>query len=552
MNNYFSFFACILFSLVANSQTVGLIKHESESLDDGYVLFAPIGSTTTYLIDKCGKQVKTWPSSYRPGQSSYLLEDGTLLRPGNANNSTFNAGGKGGVIQKIDWNGNLIWSYSLSDNLKCQHHDVKALPNGNVLVIAWESKTDVEAIAKGRNPSPLSTTLWSEQILEIQPVGATGGTIVWEWHAWDHLVQDYDNSKSNYGTIASHPELINLNFGTISATNPDWLHFNSIDYNATLDQIMVSSHATSEIWIIDHSTTTAEAATHSGGNSGKGGDLVYRWGNPQAYGNGTTASQKLFGQHNAHWIKSDYPNGNQIMVYNNGIGRTGGNYTTVEIINPPVTGFNYSNTLPYLPTSNSWIYNSGNTNSYYAQNISGAEQLSNGNVLMCNGPAGTFTEVNSEGNKVWEYINPVTNSGVLSQNSTPSQNLVFRCTFYPASYSAFTGRTLTVSNTIENTNSISTSCSLFLSLNEASFDDTIAIYPIPASKFITISLTDSPSKKLSVRLLSVSGQKLFEQKNIDSSQDYKLSVENYAEGIYFLEIQSENKNVVKKILINSK
>ena len=61
----------------------------------------------------------------------------------------------------------------------------------------------------------------------------------------------------------------------------------------TLDQIVLSNHNLSEIWIIDHSTTTLEAASHSGGNSGKGGDLLYRWGNPQAYDQGTGADQLL-------------------------------------------------------------------------------------------------------------------------------------------------------------------------------------------------------------------------------------------------------------------
>ncbi len=90
-----------------NSQTVGLTQHDAGTLDDGYVLFAPNTSNTTYLIDKCGKQVKTWNSTFRPGQSCYILPDGTLLRTGNTNNTTFNAGGKGGIIQKIDWNGTV-------------------------------------------------------------------------------------------------------------------------------------------------------------------------------------------------------------------------------------------------------------------------------------------------------------------------------------------------------------------------------------------------------------------------------------------------------------
>jgi hypothetical protein len=147
------------------------------------------------------------------------------------------------------------------------------LPNGNVLIIAWESKTNTQAIAAGRNPALTTATVWSEQILEVQPNGLTGGTVVWEWHLWDHLIQDYDATKPDFGTIASNPQLININYKA-SATETDWIHLNSVDYNPTLDQIVLSSHSFSEIWIIDHSTTTAQAATHSGGNSGKGGDTL--------------------------------------------------------------------------------------------------------------------------------------------------------------------------------------------------------------------------------------------------------------------------------------
>ena len=135
--------------------------------------------------------------------------------------------------------------------------------------------------------------------------------------------------------MAAHPELIDLNFGeaTIAAmvakpeeleklrsigyvggpgrkpqaAQPDWLHINSVAYNPDLDQIMLSVFEFSEIWIIDHGTTTAEAAGHEGGKYGKGGDLLYRWGNPRAYRAGTVKDQKLFGQHNAHWIPRGFP-----------------------------------------------------------------------------------------------------------------------------------------------------------------------------------------------------------------------------------------------------
>ncbi len=537
----------LLFGLLqVNSQTVGLTQHSSGTLDDGYVLFAPNTSNTTYLIDKCGKLIKTWPSTYRPGQSCYILPDGTLLRSGNTNNNTFNAGGKGGIIQKIDWNGIETWSYTISSTSECQHHDIKALPNGNVLAIVWESKTNTEAIAQGRNPTVTTATVWSEKIIEIQPVGATGGTIVWEWHLWDHLAQDFDATKPNYTTITSNPQLLNINYGA-SATNSDWIHLNSIDYNPTLDQIVLSSHNLDEVWIIDHSTTTPQAASHSGGNSGKGGDFLYRWGNPQAYNNGTAVNQKLFGQHNAYWIESGFPFQNQLMIFNNGNGRTGGNYTTVEIINPPVSGFNYTPILPYLPGTTSWIYNFGNPNNLYATNISGAQQLSNGNVLICNGPSGVFTEVNSTGTTLWRYVNPVNAAGIIAQGTTPTQNTVFRCSYYPSNYSGFNGHTLTAGTTIENSNTVSASCSLTLTDSDVLESYKVRLYPNPVKDNLYIAIGNFENSKFNIQFFNSLGQMVYENNYVTT--EISIPVTHFSNGIYFVKITDEIKTKTFKVII---
>jgi hypothetical protein len=521
-----------------NAQTVGLIRHDAGTMDDGYVLFAPNNATTTYLIDRCGKQVKTWNSAYKPGQSAYLLPNGTLFRTANVNNTTFVAGGQGGKVEMMDWNGNVIWSYTFSDAAKCQHHDAKVLPNGNVLIIAWDLKTAAEAIAQGRNPSLVGTTVWSEQILEIKPEGTSGGTIVWEWHLWDHLAQDFDAAKPNYTTISANPQLLNVNYSAKSAV-ADWIHINAIDYNPTLDQILLSSHNTSEIWIIDHSTTTAQAAGHSGGNSGKGGDFLYRWGNPQAYNIGTSADKKFFGQHNAHWIEAGLPYENQIMVFNNGVARPGGNYSTIEIINPPVSGYTYSASLPYLPASNSWIYNAGNPNSFYSMNISGAQQLSNGNVLTCTGDNGTFYELDSSGKTLWKYINPVKATGIINQGTVPTQNMVFRCVYYPSDYSGFAGHTLTAGSIIESSNTVSAACNLLLGAMENEQQDGLQIYPNPASEFLTISGVSGETK-----IFSSIGIKMWAG-NMNDTQSINISA--YPEGLYVVRnSNSENKFIIIK------
>ena len=44
-----------------------------------------------------------------------------------------------------------------------------------------------------------------EHINEVEPVCLDSGIIVWEWHAIDHLIQDHDSTKANYGVVADHP-----------------------------------------------------------------------------------------------------------------------------------------------------------------------------------------------------------------------------------------------------------------------------------------------------------------------------------------------------------
>ncbi|MBC7865383.1 MAG: hypothetical protein IAF38_20575, partial [Bacteroidia bacterium] len=139
-----------LFSANLKSQaTIGLLQYGNGDLP-GYVLYNPINYTSTYLIDKCGYKIREWQSSYPSGLAAYLLADGSMIRAGNVANTTFNAGGKGGIIEKWGFNGNFIWSYTISSTTQCQHHDIRVLPNGNVLALVWEKKTAAQAIALGR------------------------------------------------------------------------------------------------------------------------------------------------------------------------------------------------------------------------------------------------------------------------------------------------------------------------------------------------------------------------------------------------------------------
>ncbi|PKP05289.1 MAG: hypothetical protein CVU11_01115 [Bacteroidetes bacterium HGW-Bacteroidetes-6] len=528
------------FPLFSQTPTVGLIQHDSGSLDDGYILFAPLASTETYLIDKCGHQVHSWTSAYRPGLAVYLLPDGNLLRTANTNNSYFNGSGGGGKIEKIDWNSNVIWSFSVSDSLRCQHHDIEPLSNGNILLIAWELKTPQEATDAGRNPALIGTNLWSEALFEIQPVGTDSAIIVWEWHVWDHLVQEFDAAKDNYDVVANRPELANLNFK--ASTEQDWLHFNSVNYNASLDQILISNHNFNEIWIIDHSTTSSEAASHSGGNSGKGGDILWRWGNALAYKHGTINDKKLFQQHSAFWIADSLPHGNDIIIFNNGNLRQPTEYSSVDIIAAQNDqNGNYPGTLPYSPTSAYWSYTDIVPENFYAKNVSGAQQLPNGNVLICDGFYGVFFEIDSNKNTVWKYINPVA-SYIYSQGSTTLiQTNAFRCTYYPASYSGFSGHALVAGLPIE-LNPYPDSCSLFTANTETIQTIGFSIFPNPAENSVSIEGYGF-ERPFEIELFDISGRKL-----MPTTHSQEFSIADLQPGLYFVRVSDDKKDCIKRLI----
>ena len=414
----------------------GLLRYE-QGAAEGYTLFAPIRSTTTYLIDMDGNVVHSWESDSQPGHAVYLLENGNLLRCAREReNETFRGGGVGGRVQEFAWDGTVVWEFVYSNGEHCQHHDIEPLPNGNVLLIAWERKSEAEAIAAGRNPELLSSgQLWTDHVVEVRPDRPRGGTIVWEWHVWDRLIQDHDPDKANFGVVADHPELIDVNFGgdfgplspeerrQLEALGymppspepragrgiPDWNHINAIAYNAELDQIALTVLGSNEIWVIDHSTTTAQAAGHTGGKSGRGGDILYRWGNPRAYRAGSAGDQQLFAQHDAHWIAPGLSGAGNLLVFNNGRRRPDGEHSSIEEIVPPLdeTGrYAREPGAAFGPAQPLWTYTAPRKTSFLSRRISGAQRLPNGNTLVCSGEHGRFFEIDTDGRVVWEYVNP--------------------------------------------------------------------------------------------------------------------------------------------------
>lgn len=535
-------FLVLILTLLSKGQSVGLIDYEEGSLN-GYTLFNPLRSTSIYLVDNCGRKINEWESSYTPGASAILLENGNLLRTassGLSSNPVFAWGGAGERIQEVDWDGDVIWEFVYSDDTHRMHHDFAQTPDGNLLVLAWELKTEDEAIQAGRDPDLIPDgVLWAEYIIEVEP---TTGNIVWEWHMWDHLIQDLDASKDNFGVIADNPQLLDINRtgGPTAAGGKNWLHINSIDYFPLMDQLVINSFFISEFFIIDHSTTTEQAAGNSGGAGISGGDFLYRWGNPQNYDQGSEDDRAIFGAHKVHWIPLELEGGGNIMFFNNGTNRPDGSYSSVDIIVPPVddyvTGrYIYQPGTAYAPSETIWSYTSSPREDFYSSFLSGAQRLSNGNTLVCSGANGRFFEINEAEEIVWEYINPVINEGILSQGddipllSGRNANIVFRCTRYEETFSGFDNVELSPGTPIELDFTEPYGCEIITGVATL-FE--LMIYPNPAQGFVTIELPNTSG--ISLDIFDLSG-KLFDSKT-PRNRKLTIDVSNYPKGVYLIKL----------------
>jgi len=454
----------------------GLTK-TSENLAEGYIMYAVTNSSSVYLLNREGKVVHKWKSNYRV-ETPYLNNDGSLfLQVADPDFPVFAGGGEAGRLQKISWDSKIVWDFEYANEEHCAHHDIAVMPNGNVLTIAWEAKTAEDVLKSGRKPELIPKAgLWPSTIVEIEPNGKRGGTVVWDWHIWDHLIQDYDAEKDNYGDVAAHPELLDFNLSkplpepisqdsmdilhalkkpwrnvTIDNRGSDVYHLNAVNYDEELDQIVFSSPKLNEIFIIDHSTTPEEARGHSGGKYGKGGDFLYRWGNPQNYRQGDSTDQKLYGQHDIRWIEKGKPGEGNLLVFNNDIpmGPDSLDYSAIYEFSPIVNSkgeYTRMEDNSYGPKDAVWQYIAPDTLSFFGSFVSGAQRMQNGNTFINEGPKGRFFEVTPKGEIVWEYLNPyrgnIHHTDGDPVSPMPMTHMIFRANFIPKDHPGLAGKDL--------------------------------------------------------------------------------------------------------------
>lgn len=404
------------------------VATDHDRVSPGYVVIEPLTVWESTIVNNEGEVVGRIEKDYDI-EFSRFLPDGNMLISTHVQTDVFDGGGRRGCLEEYDDKGELLWRLGVATDNYIQHHDAVQLPNGNVLMLVWERVSTDHAISQGRDPEVVAENgqFWYDGIIEVNPYTAE---IIWEWSMRHHVIQDFDSAKPNYGVVADHPELLDINANQPQmdgSTDDDWTHANAMDYNAELDQIIFSSNYLSEVYVIDHSTSPWEAAGHSGGKHGKGGDFLYRWGNPANYDRGTAEDRTLFNQHNIQWIKEGLPGAGNLLAFNNGNAEARFYSTVVEFV--PETNADGSYALndgeAYGPEALVWEYNPEPPEQFFSFFISGAQRMENGNTLITQGAGGKIREVTKDGEIVWEY---------KYENDIDAPHMLFRGNRYPVDH----------------------------------------------------------------------------------------------------------------------
>ncbi len=458
-----------------------LLYWDKTNTYSGYTWFGVRG--TTYLIDMEGHVAHTWPVGTNP----HLLTNGNVLDASNNDPSGFP-----GFVE-VDWNGSNVWSYLETRTNYAPHHDFLRMFNPKLnayttLYIANKSVSSNQCIAAGCNPANGQNynTAQMDALVEVD----MSGNVVWEWWFYNHLIQDYDATKTNYvGTgmsISNYPGRLNANI-TGMPVQSDWLHCNGIDYNQALDQIAVNS-VRGEFYIIDHGNTfiAGNLSNSIALAASAAGDFLYRFGDPARYNQGsppsiltnwtesTTGNKQIGGAHHISWIPAGLSGAGHFLIFNNAqnlFEHTQDSYAfeidpylnaltndTAAYVNPPDAGYNtwqppVANT-GLNPKAMSkqivWSYQPKASHGMTSHIGGSVQRLPNGNTFICSDTEGHVIEVSPAGDAVWEYINPVASDGIvkLKYDNWPMYNSIFRAFRIGTNDPALTGHTLTSGSTI--------------------------------------------------------------------------------------------------------
>jgi Arylsulfotransferase (ASST) len=244
------------------------------------------------------------------------------------------------------------------------HHDARLLKNGNIIMLCSRELPD--DVARRVKGGRPGTEEAGKIWADFIVELTTSGEVMWEWRAWEHLDPEVDGLTA------------------VQDDRNEWTHGNSIWEEAN-GNLIVSFRNISTVIVIERAT----------------GKILWKLGAPP-----------LSGQHAAHRLS----NGN-ILLYDNGPHRLD-------------QTFPFSRVIEVNPATKEivWKYQEPRPLNFFSPRISSAQRLPNGNTLINEGNFGRLFEVTTEGDVVWEYVNP--HFGPPDQSAKMQQNGVFRAYRY--------------------------------------------------------------------------------------------------------------------------
>jgi hypothetical protein len=230
--------------------------------------------------------------------------------------------------------------------------------------------------------------------------------IIWKWSTLNHLVQNISPDYKGYGRAEDFPGKLDINYVDRKdkfRNKDEVFHSNWIDYNEKYNLILVSSRLFSEVWLLDHSTTTEEAARSKGGVYKRGGSILYRFGNGQTINKKShNHDRMLYFQHSVQFTNDK----KRITLFNNGSSTHGRNYSSLQI-------YDMENVLKNIKRENRFFNKPHLVWEYklpgiYSPLLSSIQELDNGNILALDGMHGILYEVSKDKEIVWKFeLNPL-------------------------------------------------------------------------------------------------------------------------------------------------
>ena len=411
-----------------------------------------MNSKNIYLLDNEGRVVHTWKPDTNSVHCCYLLQNGHLLRPADlgGRDSSFGGGpGAAGRIQEFTWDGELVWDFKLFNDKQLPHHDIdqdaqrqrpddrlgqedrreaiaagrkkELVSNVPAARLARRGQADRQDHRRGRlgmaplgPPDPGPRLDQGELRRRGRPPRAGRHQLRRGRHGPGGRCAKKDGAgrklRQEGRSQAQVDRLRRLGRASRSASTPTGP--TSTRWPTTPSSTRSCSASTSSA--SSGSSTTARRRPRPpatpAASSGKGGDLLYRWGNPRVYRAGTVKPTRSSSPSTTPTgFPKGLPGAGHVLVFNNGRRRPGGAYSSVDEIVLPVDEkgrYTLKEGKAFGPDKAVWSYSAPKKSDFYSSFISGAHRLPNGNTLICSGANGTVFEVTPDKEIVWKYVNP--------------------------------------------------------------------------------------------------------------------------------------------------